>query len=114
MWNGLRTVVNQLRFGAASARKGIGRVQLPQGGLWSVRSANGEALRLTCGDGLLWLTYEGDAKDHVLHPGGTFHLERPGHVVVQALRPSTFCLAHRLQVLRPRQPPSPATGVAVP
>ncbi|WP_002633845.1 DUF2917 domain-containing protein [Myxococcus hansupus] len=113
MWNGLRTVANRLRFGAAPARR-TGRVRLPQGGLWSVRTPGGEPLELLCGDGLLWLTREGDTKDHVLRPGDTCSLDHPGHVVVQALRPSTFCLAQRLQVLRPRQPSPQATGVAVP
>ncbi|AKQ70546.1 hypothetical protein A176_007458 [Myxococcus hansupus] len=50
----------------------------------------------------------------MLRPGDTCSLDHPGHVVVQALRPSTFCLAQRLQVLRPRQPSPQATGVAVP
>jgi hypothetical protein len=41
--------------------------------------------------GLLWLTQEGDAADHLLVAGDTFHTTRPGRVVIQALRtPATL------------------------
>jgi hypothetical protein len=89
----LRAVVERLRPGA---RRGgpEGPVWLARGATWSVRAHGAAPLALTCGDGQLWLTREGDARDYVLGPGDTVRLEAAGHVVVQALRPARFCLSH--------------------
>ncbi|MFP2928968.1 DUF2917 domain-containing protein [Pyxidicoccus sp. 3LG] len=88
----LRTLVERLKHGAR--RDGIEEaVSLARGDTWSMRAQGGEHLALTCGEGLLWLTREGDARDYVLSPGDTVQLEAAGHVVVQALRPARFCLA---------------------
>ncbi|QQR44224.1 DUF2917 domain-containing protein [Myxococcus xanthus] len=105
MWDWMRTVVSELRFEAASARN-VGPVHLAQGALWSERPQSGHPLTLTCREGMLWLTCEGDAKDYVLHPGDTLRMERSGHVVVQALKPSRFCLMERTPVHTPCTPPA--------
>lgn len=105
MWDWLRTVTGWLRLEAAPAW-GAGPVHLPQGGLWSVRTQGGGPLTLTCQEGLLWLTCEGDAQDHVLRTGDTLHLARAGHVVVQALRASRFCMARRTSVRAQCTPPA--------
>ncbi|ATB51122.1 DUF2917 domain-containing protein [Corallococcus macrosporus] len=112
MWDWMRTVVNGLRFEAAPARS-VGPVHLAQGGLWSQHTRSGHPLTLTCRAGLLWLTCEGDERDYVLHPGDTLRLKRPGHVVVQALRPSRFCLMERAPAPSPCTPPPPGHGAPV-
>ncbi|WP_434348044.1 hypothetical protein ACN6A1_09780 [Myxococcus virescens] len=45
-------------------------------------------------------------KDHVLRQGAPLHLTRAGHVVVQALSASHFCLARRASVRAPCTPPA--------
>jgi len=84
-------------------------VSLARGALWSTHTRGGEPLVLTCGNGQLWLTCEGDARDYVLGPGDTLRLEAPGHWVVQALRPARFCLTWRTSELaRATRPQGPA------
>lgn len=50
------------------------------------RKAAGHVLR--CISGTLWVTQEGDARDHVLNAGEEFVIETPGVVVVQAFTPA--------------------------
>lgn len=90
-----RTVARWIHMRCAEAP---GTVSLRQGSLWShsVRSCGHV---LTCREGLMWLTREGDAEDHFLAAGDSLWLEHPGLVVVQALRPARFEL-HELP--RPR------------
>jgi len=45
---------------------------------------------ITCLDGTLWVTQEGDLKDYVLETGRSFWVTRPGTVVVQALENAQF------------------------
>lgn len=47
---------------------------------------------LVCEEGQVWLTPEGDPRDHVLGAGDTLEVHA-GHVVVQALRASRFNLS---------------------
>jgi hypothetical protein len=70
-------------------------VTLARGALWSHRVRSACGLTLTCHEGWVWLTREGDAEDHVLAAGHTVRLDGPGLVVVQALRPARFELARR-------------------
>lgn len=72
-----------------TARGGTAHVALHEGGVWS-RRLRARSLRLTCCEGLLWLTREGDVRDTVLNPGDSVRLDGPGLVVVQALRPARF------------------------
>jgi hypothetical protein len=46
--------------------------------------------RISCLNGSLWVTQEGDLKDYLLDSGQNFWVTRPGTVVVQALRNSQF------------------------
>jgi hypothetical protein len=45
---------------------------------------------ITCLNGTLWITQEGDFKDYVLESGRSFWVTRPGSVVLQALDHSRF------------------------
>ncbi|NMO18373.1 DUF2917 domain-containing protein [Pyxidicoccus fallax] len=85
----LRLLARRRRTGAPGDG-GAGPVWLERGAMWSLRAHPHEALALTCGDGQLWLTCEGDARDYVLGPGDTVRLEAAGHVVAQALKPTRF------------------------
>lgn len=80
-------------------------VALPRGTLWS-HSVHSSELTLTCHEGWIWLTREGDAKDHVLTAGRSVRLDRPGLVVVQALRTARFSLGRepRSQACMPHAP----------
>ncbi|WP_187344881.1 DUF2917 domain-containing protein [Cystobacter ferrugineus] len=69
--------------------KGPVQVVLDEGAVWSCRVRAG-GLRLTCCEGLLWLTREGDPGDTVVKAGGSVRLDGPGLVVVQALRRARF------------------------
>jgi hypothetical protein len=46
----------------------------------------GYAIR--CVSGSLWVTQEGDGRDHVLAAGDEFVIESPGTIVVQAFTPA--------------------------
>jgi len=74
----------------------LGTVTLARGALWSHR-VHSCGLTLTCHEGWVWLTREGDAKDHVLAAGDTVLLDQPGLVVVQALRPACIELQRETQ-----------------
>ncbi len=45
---------------------------------------------ITCLNGTLWITQEGDFRDYVLETGRSFWVTRPGTVVLQALDNSHF------------------------
>src|SRR5262245_21735962 len=51
--------------------------------------------------GMLWITQEGDSRDHLLVPGGAFRVQGGGRVVVQALKTSRLLVTttERLDVL---------------
>ncbi|WP_158501705.1 EamA family transporter [Vitiosangium sp. GDMCC 1.1324] len=65
---------------------------LAQGALWTYQPRMG-GLMLSCCEGSVWLTREGDGEDHVLKPGDALQVEGHGRVVVQALRPARLCFA---------------------
>ncbi|WNG40134.1 DUF2917 domain-containing protein [Archangium violaceum] len=67
-------------------------LSLERGALWKYR-ANGERLSLSCNEGSVWLTREGDSVDHILSPGQSLQVEGHGQVVVQALQPARLSLA---------------------
>ncbi|RKH90608.1 DUF2917 domain-containing protein [Corallococcus sp. AB045] len=86
----LRSLAMRLRGGPAS-EECQERVSLPEGSLWS-RRLRGPSRWLVCEEGQVWLTFEGDPRDHVLGAGDTLEVHA-GHVVVQALRASRFNLS---------------------
>lgn len=67
-------------------------VTLEPGALWSHRMRSGGDT-LTCHEGRVWLTREGDSADHVLKAGDSVSLGGAGLVVVQALRPARISLS---------------------
>jgi hypothetical protein len=69
-----------------------GKMTLARGALWSHRMRS-SGLTLTCQEGGVWLTREGDVEDHVLSAGDTLRLDTPGLVVVQALSSARFELS---------------------
>ncbi|HEX8704952.1 MAG TPA: DUF2917 domain-containing protein [Myxococcaceae bacterium] len=84
-------------------------VTLPRGTLWSHQVHSSE-LTVTCLEGWIWVTREGDAKDHVLTAGRSLQLDTPGRVVVQALRPSRFSMGRESPGAEPMPPPCRAVG----
>ena len=57
--------------------------------LWSIEGdRRGDVI--SCLNGRLWITQEGDLKDYVLEAGKDFWVTRPGLVVVQALENAQF------------------------
>jgi hypothetical protein len=64
-------------------------ITLAKNKTWSIEGdRRGDVI--TCLNGTLWITQEGDLKDYVLESGRTFWVTRPGMVVVQALDNSQF------------------------
>jgi hypothetical protein len=47
---------------------------------------NAAGRRISARDGLLWVTEEGSAKDHIVRPGDAHIVRRAGRTVVQALK----------------------------
>lgn len=62
-------------------------VRLPARFIWPA-PANVRAIR--CVAGLIWITQEGDPRDHVLAAGQSFMSDRSGKIVVQAMDDSTI------------------------
>ncbi len=49
---------------------------------------DGEGARIEARLGTLWVTQEGSSKDHIVGPGDSLVVTRPGRTVVQALQPA--------------------------
>jgi hypothetical protein len=65
------------------------RLKLATGLLWS-RSVRGE-VRISCLDGVLWLTRSGDNRDYLLHAGESLEFSGNSHIVIEALKDATVC-----------------------
>ncbi len=64
-------------------------ISLPKYKTWSIEGdRRGDVI--TCLNGTLWVTQEGDFKDYVLESGRSFWVTRPGTVILQALDHSHF------------------------
>jgi hypothetical protein len=61
--------------------------------VWTRRVQRGSDLRVTCLGGLVWMTREGDSRDHFLRVEDTFTSREPGMVYVQAIVPSQLHVA---------------------
>ena len=48
--------------------------------------------------GMVWVTQEGDSRDHLLGPGGLFRVQGRGRVVVQGLRRSRVLVASAREI----------------
>jgi hypothetical protein len=62
------------------------------------RIVDGKGLRVTCLEGVVWITQERDRRDLILLPGQSFVLDRPGVAVVFALRDATISVASAWQM----------------
>jgi hypothetical protein len=60
----------------------------------SIEMPAGAAIQ--CVAGKLWLTQEGDARDHVVPAGTTFCTDRPGRVVVSAIDVESAVLVRKI------------------
>jgi len=64
-------------------------VSLTKYKMWSIEGdRRGDVI--SCVNGILWVTQEGDQKDYVIEAGRDFWVTKPGTVVVQALDNSKF------------------------
>jgi hypothetical protein len=64
-------------------------ITLPKHKVWKLEGdRRGDVI--TCMNGTLWITQEGDLKDYVIESGKNFWVTKPGTVVVQALDNSNF------------------------
>jgi len=58
-------------------------------------------VRLICLDGHLWITQQGDSRDHLLAPGASFSSRLPGEIVVTALAASRLASRSAKTVQQP-------------
>lgn len=66
-------------------------IALEAGQIVSLDDAQGT--RILARAGTVWVTEEGEARDHVVEAGDALVVARPGRTVVQALRPAWISLA---------------------
>jgi hypothetical protein len=57
-----------------------------------LRIANGRGKTVSVSSGSLWITQEGDRRDHHVGPGGSFRIDTPGLTLISALRRSVISL----------------------
>ena len=66
-----------------SSAESASRIEVAAGAAVSIEAAAGAAIQ--CVAGKLWLTQEGDVRDHVVPAGTTFCTDRAGRVVVSGV-----------------------------
>lgn len=66
-----------------------------------LRGARG--VRLTCREGLLWVTQEGVSRDDFIEPGAGLPLTADGDVLIEALSDSVLTLVHEQTAARRRR-----------
>ena len=57
-----------------------------------------------CGEGVLWVTQEGDGRDYLLRRGESFQTTLAGRIVVTAMADSGLSLAHNVLAGLARSP----------
>ena len=67
-----------------------GATGLPRGSLLLIE--HGKGVQIELWDGELWITQEGDSRDHVVGPGAKFRLEREGILLAHALKGAQLTL----------------------
>lgn len=77
-------------------------MELEQGGL--LRLGGAEGVVIGCTRGVVWITEEGDPRDHLVEAGGRHRVRSRGLVVAEALRDSVLwvCRPVRTHRLAPR------------
>ena len=64
-------------------------ITLPKHKMWTIEGdRRGDVI--SCENGSLWITQEGDLKDYVVEAGRNFWVTKPGTMIVQALEVSKF------------------------
>ena len=66
-------------------------IALEPGQVMTLDDAQGT--RIVARIGTVWVTEEGNSRDHVVGPGETLVVARPGRTLVQALKPAWISLA---------------------
>src|SRR4051794_15520664 len=74
------------------------KVDVPAQGTVALQDAVNR--RVTCLNGLVWLTMEDDQRDVVLQPGVSFVIDRDGLTLLTAQRPSSVHLSAQVQTGR--------------
>ena len=64
-------------------------INLAKHGLWTI-SGDRRGDVISCREGALWITQEGDMRDYVLDTGQDFWVTKPGTIIVQALQGTQF------------------------
>ncbi len=64
--------------------RGIGEMTIHRGDLWSA-DTDVLSFYVTCQEGTVWITQEGNIQDFFLEPGARFFISKPGQVIAQAL-----------------------------
>src|SRR3954463_11074780 len=67
-----------------------GVMALPRGSLLLIE--HGRGMQIELWDGELWITHEGDERDHLIGPGTKFRLEREGILLANALKGAQLTL----------------------
>ncbi|HXS52092.1 MAG TPA: DUF2917 domain-containing protein [Usitatibacter sp.] len=62
-----------------------------------VTLVDAEGTRILPQRGQVWVTQEGDRKDHIVSAGETLVVLRPGRTIVQALEPTSVAIRETLQ-----------------
>ena len=77
----------------SGSRESCAVVLLDSGRVWTRRVKRGSDLRVTCLSGQVWMTREGDSRDHFLRIADRYTSREPGLVCVQAMAPSQLLVA---------------------
>jgi hypothetical protein len=74
------------------ARAGENEFHLPRRTLLSVEG-NFRGVRIACRSGFVWLTQEGDLRDHILRGGTEITIDRKGLVLIESLGDALLSVA---------------------
>ena len=74
--------------GVAGMTRGV--MEMSRGSLLLIE--HGRGMQIELWDGELWITQEGDSRDHVVGPGAKFRLEREGILLAHALKGAQLTL----------------------
>lgn len=78
-------------------------IRLKKGEFWKGFCPEGSSLKITCLEGALWITQEGDEWDYCLEKREDFETSRKGGVLVEATEPNSFLHLRRLRPKNPNQ-----------
>ena len=99
-FNSLSTAKSRVAGAADGASPIVRPVALDRGDLLRIRNGRGTRVRAT--HGVLWITEEYSAEDHVLLPGDSLTLAQTGMAIVLAHRPARVVIEVPVGVTAPR------------